>query len=666
MKRLLVLTAAIAVLTAANLRAAEERKVEGGKATAPVVTVNSGTVTLAGEGLNAAAGVWGGKSAAQWYIESIDKIVLLTDAQKKAITEAIEARDKAMQDFQAQNKENLQVAGKALGEAFRSQDKEKMAQAQKAYQDLYAPMHEAMKKSQKALDDILTPEQREKLQENRMATLIKTLTDPVQLSGEQLGKVKAAYREAAKKGEAEAMRALSETVQNGLTPEQKTTIAKYRGMNYAKGAFARAKLSQEQMKKVEAMVDELAKDPDPKMQWQIYGKLYEKINALLTPEQKEAMKAPFILSDLTKSGSGTATLGVAGGLGVRRPQHLTKSGSGTATLGSSGSGKVILLEGAKAEGGKSQPKPPDAGKPVEKPAEKKEPGATFKLNPVPGGGFQVIIGEGGKLEAGKLLLGSNSSDAGKPVENPAKRKEGGAGLVMSGTLTLSGVNVYSGVTDLTSPDACKPSDKPSEKMGADVSVQRLPNGDIQVTIHEAAKGKEGERREAVAALERARRSLEEAARSAKARMFEKVKCQHELAEQAWQVCQRLQSLGDDKGAEARALRQKLEAVEGQLRQTLGPAMGLGAGPAFGGGVPFPPGQPFPLNPAPGQPTPRYNPVPGQPFPFNPVPGQPPVPYNPVPGRPNVAYGVAPGQPPPADFQQRVEKMMADALAAQGG
>jgi hypothetical protein len=81
-----------------------------------------------------------------------------------------------------------------------------MAQAQKAYQDLYAPMHEAMKKSQKALDDILTPEQREKLQENRMATLIKTLTDPVQLSGEQLGKVKAAYREAAKKGEARRQR----------------------------------------------------------------------------------------------------------------------------------------------------------------------------------------------------------------------------------------------------------------------------------------------------------------------------------------------------------------------------------------------------------------------------------------------------------------------------
>ena len=223
MKRLLVLTAAIAVLTAANLRAAEERKVEGGKATAPVVTVNSGTVTLAGEGLNAAAGVWGGKSAAQWYIESIDKIVLLTDAQKKAITEAIEARDKAMQDFQAQNKEKLQAAGKALGEAFRSQDKEKMAQAQKAYQDLYAPMHEAMKKSQKALDDILTPEQREKLQENRMATLIKTLTDPVQLSGEQLGKVKAAYREAAKKGEAEAMRALGVNMQrewHAVAPER--------------------------------------------------------------------------------------------------------------------------------------------------------------------------------------------------------------------------------------------------------------------------------------------------------------------------------------------------------------------------------------------------------------------------------------------------------------
>ena len=104
MKRLLVLAAAMILASAANLWA-EEKAAPG--------TPDSRECRQRGRrGCRPIRqGVWGGKSAAQWYIESIDKIVNLTDAQKKAITASIEARDKAMQEFQAKNAEKLKAAG---------------------------------------------------------------------------------------------------------------------------------------------------------------------------------------------------------------------------------------------------------------------------------------------------------------------------------------------------------------------------------------------------------------------------------------------------------------------------------------------------------------------------------------------------------------------------
>jgi Spy/CpxP family protein refolding chaperone len=291
MKRLLVWTATIAMLTAVQARAAEEQKAAGGQA-AP-----------AAKG-SAAPNLLGGKAPAQWYIESIEKIVPLSDDQKKAISQEFEARGKAIQDFQTQNKEKLQAAGKALVEAIKSQDKEKIAQAQKAYQDLNAPVRELWKKSQKALDDILTPEQRGKVEENRMAAWIKAVTDPVELTPEQMEKARAAYREFTKNGLESAQRGLPGAVDKILTPEQKTTIFKHRAMLYVKNVFARAKLTDEQMKKAEAIVDELAKETDAKTPWAAFGKLQEKIRALLTPEQKEAMKAPINWSTVPGTGGG--------------------------------------------------------------------------------------------------------------------------------------------------------------------------------------------------------------------------------------------------------------------------------------------------------------------------------------------------------------------------
>jgi Spy/CpxP family protein refolding chaperone len=332
MKRLSLLLAVMILASAANLRADE--KAAPGQGGTTVQNAGGGGVTVVGASGNR---VWGGKSAAQWYIDSIDKIVHLTEAQKKAITASIEARDKAMQEFNAKNAEKLKAALATMTEAYKSKDKDAIAKAQKAYQDLYAPMHEAMKKSQSELDGILAPEQREKQQDSRMTATIKAWTDPLQLTDEQMKKLKAAYGELTKANDYAALASkLPEVIQNVLTAEQKLAIVKHRAMIYVKAMFARAKLTDEQMKSVEAMVDELAKDPNVKvvMAWQSYSKLAEKIRGLLTPEQKKALEAPYKLG-----APGASVNPVPGGKETPVVVRLNEGGGGVSVVG--GSGNVI-------------------------------------------------------------------------------------------------------------------------------------------------------------------------------------------------------------------------------------------------------------------------------------------------------------------------------------
>ncbi|MGA2620901.1 MAG: Spy/CpxP family protein refolding chaperone [Thermoguttaceae bacterium] len=508
MNRLFVLLVAIVVASAAKGWAGEQPKAGGGAAKpAAGVAVFSGASTFDVPG--GTTTVWGGgKSAAAWYIESIDKTVHLTDAQKKAMTAIIEARDKAQQDFQAQNAERLKAAAAAMAAAFKGKDKEAIAKAQKAYQEAYAPMQEVFKKYQKELDAVLTPEQQAKQQEQRMTAWIKNLTDPVQLSGEQIEKARAAYGELAKAADHEALgRKLPETIQNILTSEQKATIVKHRAMMYVKAVYARAKLTDEQMKKVQTLVDDLAKGQNPKMDWQAFGKLAEKIGGLLTDQQKEAMKAPY-----AAGGQG----GLAPGAPVKGPgQTLIRTGEGTLTI------------------------------------------------------------------------------------SDAKAHVGGI-TVKDGTLTITG-------------NASSPGGKPGEKKPSGVKVTQLPGGGIQVTISEGGDV----RVEANKAQPKTCDPFEQAMNAAKARMREKVKRQHELAEQAWQASQKLEALGPDKKAEAHELWEKLERIEGELRQTFEPAAAPFPPP---GGAWIPPGAPLP-----GQPLMywlnRPGPQPGGQAPM-PMPGQP--------------------------------------------
>lgn len=323
MKRMTLVWLSIILACAANLWAAEEpaRAGGGGAAGAPGAVTNP----------------WGaGKSAATWYIESIDKTVTLTEDQKKRITEIIEARDKAMKDFQTANAEKLKAASSVMLEAYKRQDKDAVAKAQREYQELYAPMHEIMKKSQADLDAVLTAEQRAKLDESRLAAVIKAQTDPVQLSEEQGKQIRAAYSELTKQGNREAAeRNLYETIQKALTPEQKATIFKHRANRYVQSMFKPAELTDQQQKQVDAAIGEMAKQQSDKMDWQAYQKLSEKINGLLNERQKEALKKG-------RSGMPGASMPGApagGGFGVAgQGVHVTQLPGGGV--------QIILSEGA--------------------------------------------------------------------------------------------------------------------------------------------------------------------------------------------------------------------------------------------------------------------------------------------------------------------------------
>ena len=66
--------------------------------------------------------VWNGQSTAKWYIDSIEKIVPLTEVQRQGMTDIMNARDKAVAEWQTQNAGKLQAAQKAMMDAYQGKD----------------------------------------------------------------------------------------------------------------------------------------------------------------------------------------------------------------------------------------------------------------------------------------------------------------------------------------------------------------------------------------------------------------------------------------------------------------------------------------------------------------------------------------------------------------
>ncbi len=233
MRNIFILTLSSAVLCTVNIFAADDISSTTTRAQLKPLAPQSGQAFGGGVIINnsggnpgAALGRAGGKSASEWYIESINKVVPLTPDQQNTMMKIIEARDKATQEFRTQNADKLKVAQQAMMDAYKSQDKEAIAKAQKENQALFAGSSEIYAKSQKELDAVLTPEQKAKRKDAQVAQALKSLTGGVTLTPEQETKIKAVIAEA---GGGEGRERMNyQAVQDLLTPEQKETIAKNR------------------------------------------------------------------------------------------------------------------------------------------------------------------------------------------------------------------------------------------------------------------------------------------------------------------------------------------------------------------------------------------------------------------------------------------------------
>jgi Spy/CpxP family protein refolding chaperone len=276
----------------------------GGQGEGVTITVEGGAmytetvqVVQAGDGnvktevrAGAGAGAWGGMSPSAWFIHSLEEAVTLSEDQKESMKRIFEARDAESKKFQTDNAEKVKATGAALQEAYKSQDKDAIAKAMKDYQDVYAPFHEMMKKSQADLMKVLTAEQKLKWGEYQVMGMAKGVAMPVELSEDQIRKIKESCAEFFKAENTYSNYAqIVAKVQAVLTDEQKATIAKARLMQMIQGRFFMAKLTEDQMYQAKAAYDELAKDKALQPA-DIQKKLIEKVEGMLTDDQKEAMK----------------------------------------------------------------------------------------------------------------------------------------------------------------------------------------------------------------------------------------------------------------------------------------------------------------------------------------------------------------------------------------
>jgi len=120
-------------------------------------------------------------------ISTLFKGVTLTDEQKKTIAELLAARDKAIQELNAQDAPRRKELEQAMREAIASGDKDKILQAQKEASEARKPANELMQKFQTDLLAVLTDE--------HMLTSIPNIYAVGDINGKYM-LAHAAYREA--------------------------------------------------------------------------------------------------------------------------------------------------------------------------------------------------------------------------------------------------------------------------------------------------------------------------------------------------------------------------------------------------------------------------------------------------------------------------------------
>ncbi len=226
----------------------------------------------------------------------IERFTAITPAQKEQMARIIDAFEKRTRELQAANHEKLLAAIRALEDARAAHDGAATARALQQLNRENEPLQEAHRKLTTELENILTPGQRKELRDGRAKFKIETIAAPVRLSDVQMNRAMAAYPEAYKAHDDEKIEeGMANVVLGVLTPEQKEQVSKHHAVGYMKGVFGRASLTDEQKKKVSAIVDELANDRRFDSDWPYHNvmekALHERVESLLTADQKRALES---------------------------------------------------------------------------------------------------------------------------------------------------------------------------------------------------------------------------------------------------------------------------------------------------------------------------------------------------------------------------------------
>lgn len=245
------------------------------------------------QGFSASGIVGDNKTQAERDIEQYEKVVKLSDDQKRRIKEIYDARDKELKEYQATMNEKLPAQQAAMNEAVKSGNQAAIAEARKQFTTLFAPQQEIVKRGAEKLKGVLTPEQKEKVQEHRFRTTIAAYAPGAELTEAQINLLRIASTTGS--GELEGYEGvLHELLNKTLTPEQAKTVLKHRVSQLLAATFRNVDFTPEQQSKIDAQIALMLENHPRAMHLDgvVYQKLQAFINQLLTAEQKEAMQRP--------------------------------------------------------------------------------------------------------------------------------------------------------------------------------------------------------------------------------------------------------------------------------------------------------------------------------------------------------------------------------------
>jgi hypothetical protein len=234
------------------------------------------------------------------------KLCGLSDDQVKSMVAIELARDAAVTQWQSENKDKVAALSKALQEATKSGDAEKIKELQAALKELQAPMMALYAKGDADTFAVMTDAQKATWLEHELVKKVDAFRD-CNLTEDQKSKFKqACHTLAQEKGAtcASLWPKLEQEVFNTiLTDDQKINWLKIMTLQYIDMKYYVAKLTDEQKAKIKENYVKLVADKgtpvpatlkDLKSMWgaaqELFKKLSPQVDAILSNEQTAAME----------------------------------------------------------------------------------------------------------------------------------------------------------------------------------------------------------------------------------------------------------------------------------------------------------------------------------------------------------------------------------------